>query len=86
MWPQNYPDLNTLDYFSGATLCKKSLGPNHLTIDALKAIVEEFIISNDPYMIRKSCSSARKRFEMVIFDKGGRLQHKKNLLKSKKKI
>ena len=54
-----------------------------LIIDALKTIVEEFILSIDPDMIRKSYSSARRRFEMEILEKGGQFEHKKNLLKYK---
>ncbi len=53
------------------------------TIDTLKAIVQDFILSIDTDMIRKSWSTARRRFEMVILDKGGRFKHIKNLLKSK---
>ncbi len=36
------------------------------TIDDLKTIVEEFILSIDPDMIRKSYSLARRRFEKFL--------------------
>ncbi len=47
------------------------------TIDALKTIVGEFILSFDPDIIKKSYSSARIRFEMEILKKGGQFEHKK---------
>ena len=57
--------------FSEAILCRKTFRSKPSTINALKAIVKEFILSIDPDMIRKSCSSARRRFEMVFLEKGG---------------
>ena len=62
---------------------QKIIRSKPLTIDALKTIVEEFILSIDPDMIRKSYSSARRRFEMEILEKGGQFEHQKNLLKYK---
>ena len=56
---------------------QKIIRSKPLTIDALKTIVEEFILSIDPDMIRKSYSSARRRFEMEILEKGGQFENKK---------
>ena len=44
------------------------------TINELKEIVEDFIESIDPDMIRKACASARKRFQMLSAENGGRLE------------
>ena len=55
---------------------------HHSTINELKEIVEDFIESIDPDMIRKACASARKRFQMLSAENGGRFEHKKSALQS----
>ena len=51
------------------------------SIADLKAVVEDFVESIDPAIIRKSCASARKRFEMMMLENGGRFEHKMTALK-----
>ena len=50
------------------------------TINELKEIIEDFIKSIDPDIIRKACVSARKRFQVLTVEKGGRFEQKKKAL------
>ena len=50
------------------------------SIADLKAVVEEFVESIDPAIIRKSCVSTRKRFEIMMLENSGRFEHKMTAL------
>ncbi len=63
--------MSTLDYFFWCYIMPEIFRSKPSTIDALKAIVQEFILSIDPDIIRKSWSSTRTRYEIVILEKGG---------------
>ena len=74
VWPPNIPDLNPLArlLFWGYIM-QEIIRSKPSTIYALKTID----LSIDPDMIRKSYSSARRRFEMEILEKGGQFERKK---------
>ena len=48
------------------------------SISDQKTVVEDVL---DPAIIRKACTSARTRFELMIRKNGGRFEHKKTALK-----
>lgn len=80
-WPPNSPDLNTLDFFFWGYVQQEVYRVKPATINDLKIVLEDFIAGIDEDMIKKSCASARKRFEMIIKEGGRRFEHKKNALK-----
>ena len=80
VWPPNSPDCNPLDFFFWGYVMQHVYPTQPSTIDELKEIVEDFISSIDADMIRKACASARKRFQMLVVENGGRFEHKKSAL------
>ena len=51
------------------------------SIADLKAAVEDFVEFINPAIIRKSCDSARKRFEKIMSKNSGSFKHKMTALK-----
>ena len=81
-WPPNSPDLNPLDFFLWGYVMQHVYRIKPSSISDLKTIVEDFIASIDPDLIKKACASARKRFQMMKIENGGRFEHKKSVLES----
>ena len=81
IWPPNSPDLNPLDFFFWGYVQQEVYRVKPATINDLKIVVEDFIAGIDKEIIKKSCVSARKRFEMMRKEGGRRFEHKKNALK-----
>ena len=51
------------------------------SISDQKTVVEDVLECIEPAIIRKACTSARTRFELMIRKNGGRFEHKKTALK-----
>ena len=79
-WPANSPDLNPLDFFFWGYVMQHNYRVKPTSIEDLKSLVEDFVDSIDPDMIKKACASAQKRFEMVRLENGGRFEQKKSTL------
>ena len=80
-WPPSSPECNPLDFFLSGYVLQHIYRIKPTLIADLKAAVEDFVESIDPAIIRKSCASARKRFEMMMLENGGRFEHKMTALK-----
>ena len=77
------PDQLTwdLDFFFWGYVMQHIYRLKPSSIDDLKMIVQEFIQSIDPTIIKKACASTKERFQMLRIENGGRFEHKKNALK-----
>lgn len=80
-WPPSSPDCNPLDFFFWGYVMQHVYRIKPTSIADLKAVVEDFVESIDPAIIRKACASARKRFEMMMLENGGRFEHRMTALK-----
>ena len=68
----NSPDYNPLDFFFLGYVMQHLYRTQTSTIDELKEVVRDFILSIIADMISKACASARKRFQLLVAENGGR--------------
>lgn len=79
-WPPCSPDCNPLDFFFWGHAMNHVFRCKPRTLDQLKMMVNDFSQNMEADMIKKVCSSVKKRFRMVEMVAGGHFENKKGKL------